>query len=311
MRTLLLLNEVANNGTAVRKWASVEKEVLARLPTKPTVMRYRPGFDLGAWLQSALTTPEPTAIIAAGGDGTLHYVLNTLMNLPADSLTSVYLGSIGLGSSNDFHKPVRHHIRGIPIRLDATRPIWADVGRVRYTQPDGQPQTRYFLINASLGITAQANYLFNEGDWFIKSMKNRWVGLAIQYTALKTIFSYRARTLTLRVDDASPLPVRLTNLNLLKIPYVSGSFHYRQDIRPDDGQFGLNYCYELSLPETLRLMMDMQQGRFAGIPKRVAIFARTMQVDADDFLPFEMDGEVVLTRHCTIDLLPGAIQVLT
>ncbi|MBC7568881.1 MAG: hypothetical protein H7319_03990 [Spirosoma sp.] len=310
MHTLLLINEAANNGSAARKWTSIASHVLARLPAETDVISFRPGFDLDALLSARLTTNEPHTLLSAGGDGSMHYLLNSLMRVRGEAQTNIFLGGIGLGSSNDFHKPIQQTIQGIPIRLDATNTIRADVGRVRYERLDGRVETRYFLINASLGITAQANHLFNEGDWLIRKMKNRFISLTINYTAMKTILLYRDQPVYLGINDDPAEALQLTNLNLLKNPHVSGSFWYNQPILPDDGQFGLNYCHDLTLPETLRLMMDLQHGRFAGQPKRVSAFVRTIHVQADKELPLEMDGEIVLTHQLTIDLLPHAIQLL-
>jgi diacylglycerol kinase (ATP) len=311
MHTLLLINEAANNGTAARKWASIASDVLALLPAETEVISFRPGFNLDALLRTRLTPNKPLTLLSAGGDGSIHYVLNSLMRIQGESLTNLSLGGIGLGSSNDFHKPIQQTIRGIPVRLDSANTIRADVGRVSYERSDGRVETRYFLINASLGITAQANHLFNEGDWFIRRMKNRFVSLTINYTALKTILLYRDQSIRLYVNGSPVERLQLTNLNLLKNPHVSGSFWYDQAIRPDDGQFSLNYCHDLTLPETLRLMTDLQQGRFVGHPKRVSAFVRHLHIQADKELPLEMDGEIVLARQLTIDLLPHAIQLLT
>lgn len=310
MHTILLINEAANNGTGARKWASISKDVLARLPSDTEVIPFQPGSDLETLLRLRLAINDDYSLLSAGGDGSLHYLLNTLIRIRGEQVGNIYLGAIGLGSSNDFHKPVQQAIQGVPVRIDPTNTILADVGRATYEQADGRIQMRYFLINASLGITAQANHLFNEGDWFIRSMKNRWVGLTIQYTALKTILTYKDQSLTLSLDDDPAKSLQLTNLNLLKNPHVSGSFRYEQAIQPDDGQFGLNYCHELSLPETLQLMNDLQQGRFAGKPKRVSTFVRKLQAQSAEPVPLEMDGEVVLTRNCTIDLLPRAIHLM-
>ena len=53
--------------------------------------------------------------IAAGGDGTAHALLNALVDAPGrPPLDALALGAVGLGSSNDLHKPVRHAHRRRP-----------------------------------------------------------------------------------------------------------------------------------------------------------------------------------------------------
>ena len=71
---------------------------------------------------------------SATGSGTVNGVLNAILAQGAD----VTLGAIGLGSSNDFHKPFAKDKRvgGAPVRLDASRAIRADVGRAVLTDRD-------------------------------------------------------------------------------------------------------------------------------------------------------------------------------
>jgi diacylglycerol kinase family enzyme len=48
-----------------------------------------------------------TDFVAAGGDGTVNAVVSALVeNASPDALRRIRLGAVGLGSSNDFHKPL-------------------------------------------------------------------------------------------------------------------------------------------------------------------------------------------------------------
>lgn len=112
----------------------------------------------------ALREGERT-FIAAGGDGTVNRLLNTLLNAPVEA-RELTLGAIGLGSSNDFHKPFNpaSMLQGIPLRLDETRSRPCDVIQVRCLQ-DGRMEQKFGIINASIGIAARANARYNaRGD---------------------------------------------------------------------------------------------------------------------------------------------------
>ena len=128
-------------------------------------------------------------VVAAGGDGTVNGVLNAILANDVD----VALGAIGLGSSNDFHKPFAadRSVAGVPVRLDPAQAVRADVGKATLTDPDGAMRTRYFVLNASLGVVAQGNAFFNAPDRTLRALKKTSVDLAIAYAALVSISRFK------------------------------------------------------------------------------------------------------------------------
>jgi len=84
------------------------------------------------------SSPSRVAILvnlsakSAGGDGTLNCVLHAILQVFDDGVDVPYLGAIGLGSRNNYHKPFRNTCRGIPIRIDLASPEMSSVGQVLY-----------------------------------------------------------------------------------------------------------------------------------------------------------------------------------
>ncbi|MGD0548796.1 MAG: diacylglycerol kinase family protein [Terracidiphilus sp.] len=89
-------------------------------------------------------------IIACGGDGTVHEVLQTLAG------TQVALGVVPLGTANALAanlglqtspaKAVRRLLTALPVRLP--------VGKISYRDPSGAPCSRYFTVAAGVGADA-------------------------------------------------------------------------------------------------------------------------------------------------------------
>lgn len=309
MNTAILVNLCANGNTGGIKWLSVKDDVLSMLPSIKKVITYKPPFQIQECILKLVTEDKIDCIISAGGDGSINYIVNSIMQSGGDIARKIHLGAIGLGSSNDFLKPVLNSIRGIPLKIGLDNTRSTDIGKVTFINKDAQRITRYFIINASIGITANANLLFNQGDFFINHVKSRFVNLAIVYAAIKTIVFNKNSPLQLNYNNEVK-NIRISNLSVVKNPNISGNFKYDQKPAPDDGMLGLNYCHDMNLFELLKVLNDLKNGRFSGKPKRISTLINNMKIKTDKFIALETDGEVEVARDIEFTLIPKAIHVL-
>ncbi len=309
-RVAIIVNLAAGGGQADRKWLEIEAEVLQKLLDDTIVIKHDGILDLETLVQDLTSKEGIDVFISAGGDGSLHLLVNALFPLIANKSVEYYIGAVGLGSSNDFHKPHRELIGTIPVRIDLSKWIQADLGRMTYTSEEGSRRIRYFLINSSLGVTAQANALFNREDVVLTLLKKRWPLFAINYTALKTIVHYRNYPAEISYGEHSER-IRLSNLAILKNPHVSGSLSYGIVLAPDDGKLVLAYCHDMNKWELFQTLRDLSHGEFQSNSKRRSIFTTSVKVDVDQPVIIEADGEIYRGIQLQYSVLPGAINLLT
>jgi diacylglycerol kinase family enzyme len=303
---LVLLNRHARGGGAATAWESVRRSVEERF--RVTVDGCGSCEDNLAAVGRA-ATEGARVFLAAGGDGTVNALLNAL--LAADGtrpLGEVVLGAIGLGSSNDFHKPGGATLGEWPCRIDAARARPRDVGLATITEPGGRTFRRAFLVSASLGVTAEANAFFNGKDPIVRALKRRWTAGAIAYAALRTISRFRNLEGAVTIDG-TPERVPITNLSVLKTPFLSGGLRFDTPVLPDDGLFAVNLCAGMGRWGAVRALADLARGRFAGRPNcrhwrspRVAV-----AMDRDAWL--ELDGEVTVASRVRFAIGPERIPV--
>jgi diacylglycerol kinase (ATP) len=318
---IILLNKYCNGTGGLEKWkklkADLEENYLGKDYTiisgfKKFQATCVQEFDRGERL-----------FVAAGGDGTVNFILNQLMALENGLRKELILGAIGLGSSNDFHKSFTKNGNGqsngsgngqpnnngnVPVRLDYKGAKPHNVGLVEYEDLDHKQQRKYFIVNCSVGLIAQANYFFNSENRIVNWLKPMWVEGTIWYAALETLFSAKNVPTEIRVEDER-IETELTTFSTFINPNVSGNFRYDFEISPQSDYLGVALCEKMGIPSRVRTMFSMTQGKFVGLPKTRVWRAKEIEISPSKPIALEMDGEVSLARHIRIKLLRNALRV--
>jgi diacylglycerol kinase family enzyme len=251
-----------------------------------------------------------TVIVAAGGDGTVHQVANCLMRLDDDERCRVRLGAIALGSSNDFHKPQnRAPVAGIRARLECDHALLHNVVRCAW-DVNGALQQEYFVVNASMGIVADANRLYNSNRGVAGVLKRVSVGAAIAYCSIATLLASRNRRAKVTIDGISR-EGQITNLSVLLNPHFGGGLRYDTVIDPGGPSICVQLCEGMSLARKIWTFLSLSFGRFSGLPKTSTLWCRSVRIDTRESFAFEMDGEVRQTNSVEMTLVRGALSICT
>jgi diacylglycerol kinase family enzyme len=248
--------------------------------------------------------------VGAGGDGTVNAVLNALMRLRGeDGFDRAALGAVGLGSSNDFHKGAsRRSIHGHPARIDFANAGRHDVGCIEAPRGDGFPR-RYFLVNASVGVTAEGNALFNEATGLCAFLKRISTAAAISWAALAAILRHANLDVGISLDGGAECRVSLSNLAVLQSPHISGGMRAPVNACYGDGMLRGWIEKGLSRPALLGLFIMLTAGRYtAAWNARTGPF-RSLRVRGKSRFPIEFDGEVVYSDDVRFSLFPGALRI--
>lgn len=303
-RAIVVLNPCACGGTAATRFQAVRSHLeqsfdLFILETNPT----------GDWVEqlcSALQTGN-RFIVTAGGDGTASAVITTIVENGVP-LREIILGAIGLGSSNDLHKPVAARLSGIPIRLDDKGKSPRDVGRIQYWNANEQRSERYFLVSGSVGMTAQANAFFNKGDVVLRRLKPIWTDFAVLYAALRTIWRYDTPDISVYIGGRR-IRQTIANLSIMKTPYLAGAFKFDTPVDPASGKFAVNLCPQASRWFHLVVLANLLFNRFLTLERVSHWDDGSVELASDSPVPIEVDGEVVVATRAVFDILPERIWI--
>jgi diacylglycerol kinase family enzyme len=253
-----------------------------------------------------------TDFVAVGGDGTVNLLASCLVDHISDTdLRRVRLGAIGLGSSNDFHKPMQEasEVGGAPCRLDFRRAALNDVCLVTYRDEAGRVRHRPWIINSSIGTTAEANGFFNRPDRILRFLKRAAPGAAIAYAAIHTLLQKRSQELILTLDGQRTIRRRVANLGVVKNPHFTGILRYDSPHEPESGHFYVHLLSDLSLPRLVLALARLARGHFAGQIGARSWRACRLVVRSDTPFALEGDGEVVFAREASYCVMPRLFQL--
>lgn len=306
----IVVNPYCHQGRGWKRWLAIRERVKRSIPAPVTEAVTEKGLSLSELLLPLLQHASSNCIISAGGDGSLHVLVNALIRLDRTGSSRIPIGAIGLGSSNDFLKPFHTFIQGVPVQIDITKPYrQQDAGKAVYADAAGQAGEKYFVVNASFGATAEGNWHFNHPGPVLRWLKKRASAMAISYTAMATILRFISRPASVYFNGKE-MSLLFSNINLVKKPFVSGSLHYTQAPQPDDGRLGLHICMNMRRWELLQTLLQLEKGRFPQGSQRLSAYTDAFSFTAADPFVFECDGETEKAIQVTISVIPKAFTLL-
>ncbi|MGZ4108489.1 MAG: diacylglycerol/lipid kinase family protein [Actinomycetota bacterium] len=242
-------------------------------------------------------------VVAVGGDGTVHEVVNGMMDGGKPLVADAVLGVVAAGSGCDLVRTFGlpgdvtrscQHLLG-----DNTYPL--DVGKLTYTDRNGARVTRYFpnVAEAGLGaaVTARAERL------------PRWLGHAKYFAAFwLTLPRYKLAQVKIQADRRSyegpALMIIVGNCQ-----YYGGGMKISPRSYPGDGVLDV-LLFTGPKSDAFTLLPKVYRGEH--VPHDHINEFRVkheLTIEADRPLPLEADGEVLGFTPATFEVVPQAIRM--
>ncbi|MBO4400761.1 MAG: YegS/Rv2252/BmrU family lipid kinase [Selenomonadaceae bacterium] len=216
---------------------------------------------------------DAAGIIAAGGDGTLHNVINWLKKSGAD----LPVGLIGSGTSNDF---------AAHLNLDAEN-IFDAVAENRTRAVDlGEANGEYFINVAAAGAFTS---IAHEVD---SRQKNSLGKLAYYLHGLGEIPALKSFALNVRADGKN-FELDAFLFLVLNSPSVAGFKKISSVAQIDDGKLDLLALKKCSPRDLLRLTQKILSGKcIEQEPNVFFVQAEKFEIHAAVELTGDLDGEI-------------------
>jgi len=243
-------------------------------------------------------------VIAGGGDGTTHEIINAFMLFPKEQRPK--LGVIPLGSGNDF----AHAIGMDPSPSIALRQIFTgktidiDIGRM----VDDHGRVEYWGNAIGVGFDATVT---------IRSRKFTYLkGFLIYLVAvLQTILlNHEAPNFKIKTDMET-LEEKLLLLVLCNGSREGGGFLVAPKAKPDDGVYQYTGIRQVSRLTMLRILPEVMKGTHGRLSQVIMGDFHKMEIESDTPMVIHIDGEIIAGFNSDIqwfssEMIPGAIQVV-
>ena len=304
---IILVNKNSGGGTALKKWTRVYKQLGFNGSSESFVIGVNGSTD--KFIIDSVKKGE-TDFVIAGGDGSINYFLNRCIQLlKPDELKQIKIGAIGIGSSNDFHKPyqINNTIQNVPVKLNFQEAVKRDVGCIQY-KSEGKILKKYFLINASLGITAEGNNFFNNPDFILRYLKKMSTQSAITYAVIKNVLTYKNFQATIGGSNES-FTANISNMGILKSAFFTGKLRYQSDPLPDNGLFDVHLYESLSKVKLLKLFYNLSKGKSDTSLNKKFWRTNRIKISSETKFAVEFDGEVITTKYAEFSVIPRLIKV--
>ena len=288
------MNPVAGGGRASQFWRRAAPGCLAAgLELEVFVTRRR--GDAADRAAEAGNRP----VIAVGGDGTAHEVVNGLLRRPAAE--APIFGALLAGTGADLVRSVSSPRRP----EDVAR--WLSAGRfrrldaARVATPTGR---RYFINAADVGIGAEVVRRAALGPAFLPGTVN-FMGAAVA-----SLMVHRNAEVRLRLDDGPVKRLRSRTIAVANGSCLGGGMRMAPRARADDGLLEVVIIGDIGRLRGIRSLPLLYRGTHDRLREVEFAAARRVEVESELPIGVEADGELVGTTPAIFEILPGALRVL-
>lgn len=253
----------------------------------------------------AVETYAYDVILAAGGDGTLHQVVNGLLKDRENENPLPTIGVIPMGSGNDFAKTAG--LKAKPDQLVGLlqnfNPKKVNVGRITYQDFSNEKSERYFINVADIGMGPEVVKGVNDSG-------RAW-GPAVAYykSIIRTFFNYKTMVVHVSANDWQ-WSGKLRSLAVANGKYYGHGLCIAPDALPDDDLFQVFICGNVSVFDFIRYSQTLKGGKHVRIPEILYRETTNISLSSEAECLIEGDGEILGKLPATISLINRKIGFL-
>jgi YegS/Rv2252/BmrU family lipid kinase len=241
-------------------------------------------------------------VLSAGGDGTLHQVINgILLNGNSDALPSI--GVIPLGSGNDFATAcgIEANATSIIKLLKENSPKPTDVGKILCEDSHGNKIQKYFINVCSLGM----------GPATVQQMEKspKWMSADLRYftAILKTFFTHEPEKILAKSENWE-FSGRVRVFAVANGKSFGNKIFIAPDAKMEDGWLNTFLASDLPLAKFLWYLQVIKQKKKIADSKITYSKLKAVTISSTQKVLLESEGELVGQLPARVEILENRIK---
>ena len=312
----------AGRGAFARRWPAVAAALGRRAIEHDVSLTSRP--EEAKELARRAADEGARLIVAVGGDGTLHEIVNGLLDGGRTQLPDTpVVGLVPAGRGSDYARGLKlpadpdalvdRFARALEGDPAATRRV--DVGEVHYARarlvagrpidgPDGEATVRRYINNAGIGISTVITQR-------TARFPPRLGAYLYTVAGIVTIADWRDRGVMVTWDDEERQEMQIESLEAALGPYEGGGMWVSPEADPSDGLFDIVVFEAMSRFETFTFSWRGRTADHLRSPRAWIRKSRSLAVEVSDGrgpIYLQADGELLGRDPFEFLMLPGAIR---
>lgn len=276
MKYIFIINKIAGRGRYIKILPNIESACKKR--SIDYEIRYVEENYTTAQIAEEYKDTE-NIIYVVGGDGTITTTLKSIVG------TNNKLGIIPAGSGNDTYRTIKKLPKGESV---------IDLGKINDT---------YFINVACTGVDAE---VANNVDILRKTKipTSQLYNASIVYTFVK--FKPKKVKLKTNIKD---IEGKYTILSICNGGYYGGGFNIAPKSQLTDGLLDIYYAEEMPKLKMIPLILKVKNGKHEGKRKVHKFRTNHVELELEENVTFNVDGEKLTNNKFVIDIIPNAIKV--
>lgn len=243
-------------------------------------------------------------VIAVGGDGTVHEVVNGLMQVPAEKRPK--FGVVPLGSGNDFAHGIGMdtHPEQALKQVLTSQPRKIDLGVIE----DEHGRKEYWDNTINIGFGGSVN-IYSHSLPVVRGFLMYFVAVLLTIIRHYDVLQMKIKT------DRGEWAEDVMMLAVCNGAREGGGFVTAPEAVMDDGELNFTAVRKLSRPMMFRLIPEFMRGS-QGKFKQVRMgTVKSMEITCPQPLTLHLDGETYAgfasnVHNLKIQVLPAALEIL-
>ncbi|MCP5410743.1 MAG: hypothetical protein H6924_01085 [Alphaproteobacteria bacterium] len=314
MTAFAVFNPASDGGRTGRHWRRIEDALGAIFPAIEAVPTHGPG-EAAHLVRDALRDGH-LDVIAVGGDGVINEALNGFFDRGAAVSPEAVFSFVNTGGDVARGLGIEPGAVGAIAHLRRSHIRKVDVGRVSCLSREGVPVTRYFLDEASFGLSASIARSLGQGR--IARLLGR--GFARRLGTFSQLLAWHECRVRLMAPDVHGEQAGgfdeiagIASVVVANGRHFGGGLNVAPEASVQDGLFDVAVMAGGSRRRILADLASIRRGTHLDNPAhrmlRTARLTAAPTLDTDGPVAVETDGEAAGVLPATFEILPGAVNI--